>query len=150
MKGSMLMLIFTGVFLILISSYELYNFLKTNEFIYEFPGDWDQVMLIPVGIFLIIRSRKYVTESRSIFINISRNHLTYRAIRSEPIHKVALSDIKEIKGEQEEKGYEKIFLILKDSTKIKLKLDGKNEKRKHITESLINEFNFKSKEQKGL
>ena len=72
-KGSLKVYLFllTGIFLFFISSYQLYEYLQTNQFVSDFPGDWDKPLGVAVGIFLIIRSLKFVNESRSLFIKIT-------------------------------------------------------------------------------
>ena len=59
MKRSMWMFIFTGSFLIIAFSIQLYLFLQTEAFVWEFPGDWDKVLGIAVGVFLLIRYVKF-------------------------------------------------------------------------------------------
>jgi hypothetical protein len=137
-KGSskMSLFILTGIFLTLVSSYQLYNYLQTNIFVYEFPGDWDKPLGILVGLFLIIRSTKFVNESRELFIEISENQLTYRTIRTDSVKKISLSNIKKIQEKDEE-----IILITKDSTKLTIvnfnKIRLRPEKRDSIRKSLI-------------
>ena len=137
-KGSskMYLFILTGIFLTLVSSYQLYNYLQTNQFVYEFPGDWDKPLGIFVGLFLIIRSTKFVNESRELFIEISENQLTFRTIRTDSVKKISLSNIEKIQEKDEE-----IILITKDSTKLTIvnfnKVRLRLEKRDSIRKSLI-------------
>jgi hypothetical protein len=114
-KGSPKASIFiaTGIFLISSFGYQLYKYLQANQFIYEFPGDWDKPLGIVVGLFLIIRSRKFVHESRELFITISPNYLKYRTKRSDSVCKIAISDIEEIQEKNK-----KIILLTKDATKL--------------------------------
>ncbi len=136
LKKSKWMFIFIGFFLIMMSSFDLYNYLETNEFVYKYPGDWDKVLLLPVGVFLIIRSRKFVVRSRDLFIEISSDQLIYRAVRSDSVHKISLSSIEKI-----QKKDEKIILITKELTKFIIgdfnKTRIRDDKRKSITKSLM-------------
>jgi hypothetical protein len=113
-KGSYKMLVFmlTGGFLIVMSCYELYN-LQTHQFVTEFPGDWDKPIGIAVGLFLIIRSKQFVLESRNLFIKISGDQLVYRTRNSDSVRKIDLSDIEKLLEKNE-----KIILVTKDSTKL--------------------------------
>jgi len=98
-KGSsrtMYLFILTGIFLIVSFGYNLYIFLQTNEFVYEFPGDWDKPAGIAVGLFLIIRSRKFVAQSKGLFIKTDTNHLVYRTRHSDKVCKINLSTINRI------------------------------------------------------
>ncbi|MFT4661759.1 MAG: hypothetical protein ACI8XB_002040 [Patiriisocius sp.] len=114
-KGSYKMLVFmlTGGFLIVMSCYELYNYLQTHQFVTEFPGDWDKPIGIAVGLFLIIRSKQFVLESRNLFIKISGDQLVYRTRNSDSVRKIDLSDIEKLLEKNE-----KIILVTKDSTKL--------------------------------
>ncbi|NOQ73960.1 MAG: hypothetical protein GQ574_18285 [Crocinitomix sp.] len=140
MKKSKWLFIFIGFFLIILGSYDLYNYLQTNEFIYKFPGDWDKVLLIIVGIFLIIRSRKFVVISRDLFIEISTDQLVYRVTRSESVRKIALSNIEKIQKNDKE-----IIITTKDLNKLTIadfnKARIRDDKRKSITKSLIDNLN---------
>lgn len=139
-KRAKYMFILTGIFLIILFSYQFYDYLQINQFIYVFPGDWDKPIGILVGIFLLIRSRKFVVRSRDLFIKISNNQLTYRLMRSDTVHRIALSEIKEIN-----KKAGQIILRTKDSTKIVIadfnKARIKESQVKFITKSLIEELN---------
>lgn len=103
----------TGLFLIILFSYQLHAYLQSNEFVYEFPGDWDKPLGIAVGMFLIIRSLKFVQESRDLFIEISESHLIYRTIRSNSVRKIAISNIEKIQEKNEE-----VILLTKDLTEL--------------------------------
>jgi hypothetical protein len=137
-KGSYKMLVFmlTGGFLIFMSSYQLYNYLQTNQFVNEFPGDWDKPLGIAVGVFLIIRSRKFVLESRNLFIKISGDKLVYRTRNSDSVRKIVLSDIEKI-----QENNETIILVTKDSTKLIIidfnKVRLRNDAKSSIKKSLF-------------
>ncbi len=137
-KRSLKMAIFmlTGIFLVLMSGYELYNYIQTNQFVYEYPGDWDKPLGIAVGLFLIIRSTKFIPEFRELFIKISENHLSYRTKQSDSIHKISLSEIERIKEKND-----KIILIAKDLTELIIidfnKTRVRDNLRKSIKKSLI-------------
>jgi hypothetical protein len=126
----------TGIFLALMSGYELYNYIQTNQFVYEYPGDWDKPLGIAVGLFLIIRSTKFIRESRELFIKISENNLSYRTKQSDSIHKISLSEIERIKEKND-----KIILITKDLTELIIidfnKVRIKDNVRNSIKKSLI-------------
>lgn len=49
----------TGIFLIISFSIQLYLFLQTTQFTFEFPGDWDKQLGVIIGVFLIVRSRRF-------------------------------------------------------------------------------------------
>lgn len=110
-KGSKKMILFmlTGIFLATLSSYQLFDYLQTNEFISEFPGDWDKPIGISVGLFLILRSLKFVNESKGLFIKIAKNHLVYRTRQSDSVRKISFSDIEDIREKDE-----KIIVVTKD------------------------------------
>ncbi len=122
----------TGLFLLIAFSYQLYTYLEKNEFIYEFPGDWDKPIGILVGLFLIMRSLKfYREESKGLFIEISKSHLIFKTKNSDSIHKIALSTIKKVKEENE-----KIIVISKGESD-RLIVDFKKVRvRKNIKESI--------------
>ncbi len=137
-KGSSKMLIFilTGTFLVILFSYQLFKYLKTNQFVYEFPGDWDKPLGIAVGLFLVLRSIKFVRESKELFIKISDNRLEFRTKRSDSIRKFTLSEIKNIKEKDE-----KIILVTDDSAKFVIvdfgKVRVKNNDIKAIKKALL-------------
>ncbi len=136
LKRSKWLFIGIGIFLISMSSYELYNFLQINEFVYEYPGDWDKVLLIPVGIFLLIRSRKFVVRSRDLFVKVSDDHLEYRVKKLDSVQKITLSNIEKIQKKDGE-----IILTTKGLTKLTIadfnKARIKDNKRELITKALI-------------
>ncbi|WBX77668.1 hypothetical protein PG911_05265 [Tenacibaculum ovolyticum] len=103
----------TGVFLVFSFSYQLYKYLQTNQFIYNFPGDWDKPLGITVGLFLIIRALKFIGESKELFIKTSANYLKYRTNPSDSVHKITLSNIEKIQVKNE-----KIIILTKDATKL--------------------------------
>jgi hypothetical protein len=137
-KRALKMYIFllTGSGLALLSGYELYNYAQINQFVYEFPGDWDKPIGIAVGLLLIIRSTKFISESRQLFIEVSKDCLAYRTNASDSVRKITLSDIKKVK-----KNGEKIILISKDATELTIvnfdKLRVREQKKKRITKALI-------------
>lgn len=106
----MLIFLLVGIFLALMSGYQLYTYLQTNEFVSEFPGDWDKPLGITVGLYLIIRSLMFVRESRSLFIKISDNQLVFRTKDTDSIRKINMSDIKKIQEKSD-----KMILVTKDS-----------------------------------
>ncbi|MFT6244817.1 MAG: hypothetical protein ACJA0U_002152 [Salibacteraceae bacterium] len=132
----MLVFMLTGGFLTLMSSYELYNFLQTNQFVNEFPGDWDKPLGIAVGLFLIIRSKKFVLESRNLFIKFSGDQLVYRTRHSDSVRKIVLSDIEKLQEKNE-----KIILVTKDSAKLIIidfnKVRLRNDVKSSIKKSLF-------------
>ena len=105
----MRILFLTGIFLVMAFSYQLLVFLKTNDFFYQFPGDWDKPMGILVGLFLIFRSLKFTKESKDLFIKIDEEYLVYRTNELEVKHKIPLANIERV---YKEKG--KIRLVTKD------------------------------------
>ncbi len=137
-KGSLKMMIFmqTGFFLIILFSYQLYNYIQTNEFVYEFPGDWDKPIGILVGIFLLFRSLSFISESKDLFIKFSESHLTFRTKRSDSIQKIALLNIEKIKEKDE-----KFILITKDFSELTIidfnKVRLRDNVQKSIKSSLI-------------
>jgi hypothetical protein len=135
-KRAKAIFILTGSFLILLFSYQLYDYLQTNEFVAEFPGDWDKPIGIAVGVFVLIRSRKFSVDARDVFVKIAGNELSYRVARSDSIRKIDLSTVEKIR----EKG-KVITLTTKDSTKLTIadfnKVRIKDDKRESITKSLI-------------
>lgn len=132
----MIIFMLTGIFLIILFSYQLYEYLQMNEFVYEFPGDWDKPLGISVGVFLIIRSLKFIRESKDLFIKISKYHLIYRTRQSDSVQKIALSDIEKIRKKDN-----KIILTTKDSTELIIidfnKLRVKDSLQESIKRSLI-------------
>ncbi|WP_272151805.1 hypothetical protein [Tenacibaculum aiptasiae] len=110
-KGSekMMILMLTGIFLVIAFSYQLLVFLQTNDFVYQFPGDWDKPMGVLVGFFLIFRSLKFTKESKDLFIQIDEEYLVYRTNELEAKHKVSLTNIEKV---YKEKG--RIRLVTKD------------------------------------
>jgi len=139
-KGSMnktkWIFICIGFFLIIMSSFDLYNFLQANQFVYQYPGDWDKVILIPIGVFLIIRARKFAIKSRDIFVEISNDQLMFRAERKDSVRKIAFSTIEKI-----QKKDKKIMLTTKNLGKITIvdfnTVRIRDDKRKSITTALI-------------
>jgi hypothetical protein len=135
-RRTMYLFIFTGLGLVLMSGHELYNYVQLNQFVYEFPGDWDMPIGIAVGLFLIIRSTKFISKSRELFIKISKDQLVYRSKISDSIHKIALSNIKKIQKKDNE-----IILITKDSIRLIIvdfkKVSLSDDKMKLITKVLI-------------
>lgn len=112
-KGSAKLYLFMGVgiLLALMSSYELYYYLQTNSFVAEFPGDWDMPLGIAAGLFLIIRAFFFITDSKTLFIEITDTHLIYRTNRTQSIQKVELVTIKKIQNKDG-----KINIVTKDSS----------------------------------
>lgn len=132
----MLMFLLIGIFLALFSSYELFVYLETNQFVSKFPGDWDKPLGIAVGIFLIFRSRKFVNESKELFIKISKNKLAFRTVQSDAIRKIALSEINKIEEKKKT-----IILVTKDLTEFIIidfnKVRLRDNEMKSIKKSLI-------------
>ena len=132
----MYVFILTGIFLILSFSfsYNLYSYLQINQFEFKFPGDWDKPIGIVVGLFLIIRSRKFINESKGLFIKTHGNKLIYRTRDSDSVRKIDLSYIKKI---QEKDG--KVILIAKDLTQLTIQLSKirSDKEKKDIKKSLI-------------
>lgn len=135
-KRSKTIFIVTGLFLITLFGYQLYNHLQTDQFVAKFPGDWDKVLGIAIGLFLIIRSRKFNIRARDIFIEIGKDQLTYRVSRSSSVDKIPLSDIDHIR----ENG-DKIILTTKNASKLTIADFGqhliRDDKRKTIKKSLL-------------
>jgi hypothetical protein len=132
-KGSLKMYIFllTGIFLALASSYSLYTYLQTNQFVSEYPGDWDKPLGIALGLFLIIRSTKFARESRNLFIKIAGDQLIYRTLRSDSVRKITLTEIEKIQEKDD-----KIVLITKDHSKSVIVDFNKVRLRDNIKESI--------------
>ncbi|WP_420551212.1 hypothetical protein [Tenacibaculum aiptasiae] len=107
--GKMMILMLTGIFLVITFSYQLLVFLQTNDFVYQFPGDWDKPMGVLVGFFLIFRSLKFTKESKDLFIKIDEEYLVYRTNELEAKHKIPLTNIERVYKEKGE-----IRLVTKD------------------------------------
>ena len=134
-KTSKYLFIFTGIFLIILFCYQLINLINERPFKSEFPGDWDKVICIGIGIYLIFRSSVFKIRSRDIFIEVTDSLVKYRIDKTKPIATIRRSDIDnfEIK-----KG--KVNLMTKESEKITIidfnKMRIRDEKRESITKSL--------------
>lgn len=125
-KGSSKMKIFllTGVFLMLMFSYQLVDYLQMNTFVVELPGDWDKVIGILVGAFLVFRSFKFRQEAKELFIKITGNELSYRTKRSDSMQTVPFSTIEKIQKKENIiilKTKDNIELIVIDFNKIRVK-----------------------------
>ncbi|MFY7671660.1 hypothetical protein ACOSP6_11300 [Tenacibaculum sp. MEBiC06402] len=99
-SNATILFIATGLFLILAFSYQLFIHLKANDFIYEFPGDWDKPLGILVGIFLVFRSKRFKNQRKGLYINLSKDALEFRTKESENIQKIKLSDITKVYPEE--------------------------------------------------
>ena len=133
----MVIFILTGFFLIISFSYLLYNYLQTNQFMYEFPGDWDKPLGIAVGVFLIIRSTKFIRESKSLFIKISGDQLIYRTRELDSVRKIDLSAIEKIQEKDdkiilETSNLNKLVII--DFNKVRVRSENKEAIRKSLIE----------------
>lgn len=96
-RNSMYLFIFTGLFLIGLFSYQLNDLVNERPFQSDFPGDWDKVLGIAIGIFLIIRSFKFRVQSRDLFIQFDDNSIQFRIDRNDKVHKIDKSIIQDIK-----------------------------------------------------
>lgn len=135
---TMYVFILTGIFLIFSFSYSLYNYLQENLFVFQFPGDWDKPIGIIVGLFLIIRSRKFFNESKGLFIKTSGNQLIYRTRHSDSISKITLSDIKKIQEKQN-----RIIFTTNDSTELVIHLNKINsQKESKVIKKYLIELNI--------
>lgn len=134
-KKSKSIFIFTGVFLILLFTYQLYSNLLTHEFSFDFPGDWDKVIGILVGIYLIFRSRIFTVRSRDIFIEITDALIKYRLNPSDSIQKIERSAIDKV---EVKKG--QVILFTKQSKRIIIadfnKVRMRDEQRDSIVKSI--------------
>ncbi|TCP26962.1 hypothetical protein EV195_102304 [Tenacibaculum skagerrakense] len=92
-NSSTILFISTGIFLVISFSYQLLNYLKTNDFITSFPGDWDKPLGILVGIFLLIRSQRFKNQRKGLFIKLNKNELTFRTKESETTQKINTNEI---------------------------------------------------------
>lgn len=93
----MYLFIFTGLFLIGLFSYQLNDLVNERPFQSDFPGDWDKVLGIAIGIFLIIRSFKFRVQSRDLFIQFDDNSIKFRIDRNDKVHKIDKSIVQDIK-----------------------------------------------------
>lgn len=109
-KKSKSIFIFTGTFLICLFGYQLFDHLQLNEFNTELPGDWDKVIGIVIGIYLIFRSRVFTVRSRDLFIEVTDTDVTYRMHKTEPIKKLDRLDIEKL---EVKKG--KVIITTRDS-----------------------------------
>lgn len=91
---TMYIFILTGVFLIIAFGYKSYNSLADDQFITEFPGDWDKPLGIVIGFFLLIRSTSFIPKARKLFISITPDKIVYRTKNTDAIRTVLLPDIK--------------------------------------------------------
>lgn len=138
-KGSSKMMIslLTGIFIMLMFSYQLYELLQIDEFVAEFPGDWDKIIGILVGAFLSIRSVKFRKEAKELFIKITGNELSYRTKRSYSMHTIPFSTIEKIQKKEN-----KILLTTKDNKELMIvdfnKLPVKGSLQESIKQSLVN------------
>ena len=139
-KRSKSIFIFTGVFLIALFGYQLYDRLQVREFNYDFLGDWDKVLGMLVGVFLIFRSSIFTVRSRDLFIEVTTTDLKYRIDRRAPVKKINRTDIDnlEIKMGQ-------VIVITKDSKKITIvdfnAIRLREEKKTSIIEGLKQSLN---------
>jgi hypothetical protein len=134
-KKSKSIFVFTGVFLIALFGYQLYDHLELNEFNYGFPGDWDKVLGIIVGIFLIFRSSVFTVRSRDLFIEVTGAEVKYRMNRRKPIKKINRSDIDKL---EVKKG--QVVVFTKESKRITIvdfnEVRIRDDKRDSIIEAL--------------
>lgn len=134
-KRSKSIFIFTGVFLIALFGYQLYDHLQVNEFNYDFPGDWDKVLGMLIGVFLIFRASVFTLRSRDLFIEITNTEVKYRMNRMEPVKRINRSDIDKV---EVKKG--QVVVFAKDSKKITIvdfnEIRIREEKKATIIEGL--------------
>ena len=139
-RRSKFIFIFTGVFLIALFGYQLYDHLEINAFDYNFPGDWDKVLGIGVGVFLIFRSTVFTVRSRDLFVEVTDAEVKYRMNRREPIKRMNHSDIDKIEVKNGE-----VILFTKKSKRINLvdfnEFRMRDEKREAIIEGLKQQLN---------
>lgn len=138
-NSSTILFISTGIFLVISFSYQLLNYLKTNDFITSFPGDWDKPLGILVGIFLLIRSQRFKNQRKGLFIKLNKNELTFRTKESETTQKINTNEIDKAYASEDN-----VILKTKSHKKITIDLSSiKSEKemkaiRKMIIESINN------------
>lgn len=134
-KRSKYIFIFTGVFLIALFGYQLYDHLQSNDFIYEFPGDWDKVLGMLVGLILILRSSIFTVRSRDLFIEITDAELKYRINRTAPVKQINRSDIDKL---EVKKG--QVIVFPKESERISIvdlsEMRIRDERKREIIEGL--------------
>jgi hypothetical protein len=130
--------IVTGIFLIISFSTQLYIFLQTTHFTFEFPGDWDKPLGIIIGIFLIVRSRRFRNQRLGLFIKIDDKKMTFRTQENQDVQKVTLTDIINVSGNED-------GITLKTSTNQNIVIDltaVKSEKEmKILRKNLIQKLN---------
>lgn len=91
----------TGIFLIISFSIQLYIFLQTTQFKFQFPGDWDKPLGIIIGVFLIIRSKRFRNQRLGLFIKIDDKKMTFRTQENQDVQKVTLTDIINVSGNED-------------------------------------------------
>lgn len=128
----------TGIFLIISFSIQLYIFLQTTQFKFQFPGDWDKPLGIITGVFLIIRSKRFRNQRLGLFIKIDDKKMTFRTQENQDVQKVTLTDIINVSGNED-------GIILKTSTNQNIVVDLtalKSEKEmKILRKNLIQKLN---------
>ncbi len=128
----------TGIFLIISFSIQLYIFLQTTQFKFQFPGDWDKPLGIIIGVFLIIRSKRFRNQRLGLFIKIDDKKMTFRTQENQDVQKVTLTDIINVSGNED-------GITLKTSTNQNIVIDltaVKSEKEmKILRKNLIQKLN---------
>ncbi|MCH2031942.1 MAG: hypothetical protein MK202_00355 [Tenacibaculum sp.] len=128
----------TGIFLIISFSIQLYIFSQTTQFKFQFPGDWDKPLGIIIGVFLIIRSRRFRNQRLGLFIKIDDKKMTFRTQENQDVQKVTLTDIINVSGNED-------GITLKTSTNQNIVIDltaVKSEKEmKILRKNLIQKLN---------
>ena len=128
----------TGIFLIISFSIQLYIFLQTTLFKFQFPGDWDKPLGIIIGVFLIIRSKRFRNQRLGLFIKIDDKKMTFRTQENQDVQKVTLTDIINVSGNED-------GITLKTSTNQNIVIDltaVKSEKEmKILRKNLIQKLN---------
>lgn len=139
-KKSKSIFIFTGTFLIFLSGYQLFDHLQHNEFNTKFPGDWDKLIGIVIGVYLIFRSRVFTVRSRDLFVEITDTQVISRMNRKDAIFKVERSKIDKL---EVKKG--KVIITTRDSIPETIidfnKLRIRDNKRESIIDGLKQELN---------
>lgn len=111
-KGSKYVFIGTGIFLVALFGYQLFEHVQTDDFNSDFPGDWDKVLGVALGIYFTFRSRVFALRSRDLFIEVTDSEVRYRVSRKEPIKKIERSKIDRL---EVKKGV--VTVLTKESTK---------------------------------
>ncbi|QFR39398.1 hypothetical protein A9Q91_04175 [Candidatus Gracilibacteria bacterium 28_42_T64] len=59
-KKNFAMVFMSGLFVAILSGREMLELINENNFIWEFPGDWNLIIFTGVGVFFMLRSFKFL------------------------------------------------------------------------------------------